>query len=59
MRPLCHALKPLRVYRKLSPYAVVKKEWGHIKGYKGSTMMQASTVTAAIGEKVHLGTKRR
>jgi len=28
---LCLALKPLRVYRKSSPYAIVKKEW-EIKG---------------------------
>ena len=28
---LCLALKQLRVYRKSSPYAVVKKEW-EIKG---------------------------
>ena len=37
-------------------YAVMKKEWG-TKGYNSSTMMQASTVAAEVGEKAHLGTK--
>ena len=35
-----------------------EERMGHTKGYKGSTMMQASTAAAVIGEKVHLGMKR-
>jgi len=33
-RSLCLVLKPFRVYRKLSPYAVVKKRMGDQRGTK-------------------------
>ena len=35
-RSVCLALKPLRAYRKSSPYVVVKKEW-EIKGVLSSS----------------------
>jgi len=55
-KSLCLTLKPLRVYRKSSPYAVVKKEW-EIKGVQRYS--DASTVAATVGEKARLGTKQR
>ena len=42
-------LKPFRVYRKSSPYAVVKKEW-EIKGVQRQ-YPNASTAAAVVGEK--------
>ena len=46
LRSLCLALKPLCVYRKSSPYAVVKKEW-EIKGVQ-RYHHGASTVSLSI-----------
>ena len=53
-RSLCLVLKPFCVYRKSSPYTVVKKRMGDQRGTKPN----ASTVAAAVGEKAHLRTKR-
>ena len=52
----CLALKPLRVYLKLSPYTVVKKE-REIKGVQRQ-YHDASIVAAAVGEQAHLVMKR-
>jgi len=52
-RSLCLELKPFRVYRKLSPYAVVKKRMGDQRGTKVAHQQHSD----AVGEKAHLGTK--
>jgi len=57
LRYLCLALKPLLANRKLSPYAVVKKEPGHKVAQRYH--YDAGTVAAAVGEKAHLGMKQR
>ena len=52
VRSLYLALKPLRIYHKLSPTAVVKKEWWN-KGVQ-QWYYDASTV-AEVDENTHLG----